>query len=581
MATGKNNFVRKLTAIICLTVSVCALTFNGAATGGSKPVQRAHVVILSTTDMHGRIFPIDYYTNKYDNVGIGKVATLVKEARRNDPDLLLLDSGDTIQGTPLEYLHNRRNNTPPDPMMLAMSALKYDAMAVGNHEYNFGLKVLEKARSEAKFPWLSANTYNTQVKGKPTNYHTPYVIREVQGVRVGILGLTTPGIPFWENKPNYEGLEFRETVGEAKKWVPLLRNEGKADVVVVAMHMGIEEDLRTGARSPSHMPNENAALAIARQVAGIDVILMGHTHRDVPSLVVNSEVIKTYMDIPNQKTSGYFNEGVLLTQANRWASHLARVDLYLEKGGDNRWHVLAKSARTIPVTEKTEVDAEVAKLGQPYHDETQAWLAKTIGESDKELTAPRCRFEDTAIIDLIHRVQLEAGNAEVSMAACFNPQARIPKGAVTVRDIAGLYEYENTLVTLELTGQQLKDALEHSAKYFREYEPGKSLNDLIDHRIPGYNFDMAQGATYDLDLTKPFGQRIQNLRLNGRSISPTQKLRVVTNNYRVNGGGGYTMFKNAPVVYRSSEEVRELIIDWVEKNKKIPTQADDNWRIVQ
>ena len=149
-----------------------------------------------------------------------------------------------------------------------------------------------------------------------------------------------------------------------------------------------------------------------------------------------------------------------------------------------------------------------------------------------------------------------------------------------MRNIAGLYEYENTLVTLELTGQQLKEALEHSARYFREYEQSKSLAQLIDQRVPGYNFDMAAGVTYDIDLTKPFGQRIQNLKFKGQPLAPTQKLRVVTNNYRVNGGGNYTMFKAAPVVYRSSEEVRELIIDWVEKHKTIPTQSNNNWRIV-
>jgi 2',3'-cyclic-nucleotide 2'-phosphodiesterase/3'-nucleotidase len=151
---------------------------------------------------------------------------------------------------------------------------------------------------------------------------------------------------------------------------------------------------------------------------------------------------------------------------------------------------------------------------------------------------------------------------------------------VTVRDIAGLYEYENTLVTVELTGQQLKEALEHSARYFKEYQPGKSLNELVDSRIPGFNFDVAQGVSYDIDLTKPMGQRIQNLKFKGQPLSATQKLRVVTNNYRVNGGGGFTMYKDAPVIYRSSAEVRELIIDWVEKNKTVPTQADDNWRIV-
>ena len=518
--------------------------------------QRAHVVIIGTTDMHGRVFPIDYYTNKYDNVGITKVATLIKEARKADPDLLLVDSGDTIQGTPLEYFHNKRNNTPPDPMMLAMSALHYDSMTVGNHEYNFGLKVLEKARSEAKFPWLSANTYE---KGTSTTHYQPYIVKEVEGVRIGVLGLTTPGIPNWENVPNYAGLEFKETVSEAKKWVAILRDKEKVDVVAITMHMGIEEDLRTGITNPSQVPNENAAIAIARQVPGVDVILMGHTHRDVPSLIVN---------------------GVLLTQANRWASHIARVDLYLEKGEAARWHVMARSARTIPVTEKTAVDPEIAQLGQPYDKETQDWLGRTIGASPEEITSQDCRFRDTAIIDLIQRVQLEAGKADVSMAACFNPQARIPKGPVTVRDIAGLYEYENTLVTLELTGQQLKDALEHSARYFREYQAGKSVADLVDQRIPGYNFDVAEGVSYEIDITKPFGQRILNLKFKGQPLDPKQRLRVVTNNYRVNGGGGFNMYKDAPIIYRSSEEVRELIIDWVERNKTIPTQSTNNWRIV-
>src|SRR5436190_7190283 len=299
--------------VILLNVSLTLISAISTGTAQRTAPQRAHVVILSTTDMHGRVFPIDYYTNKYDNVGIAKVATLVKEARKNDPDLLLLDSGDTIQGTPLEYFHNKRNNTPPDPMMLAMNALHYDAMAVGNHEYNFGLPVLDKARAEAQFPWLSANTYETQVRGDQSNYYTPYIVKEVQGVRVGVLGLTTPGIPNWENKSNYKGLEFRETVSEAKKWVAILRDQEKADVIVIAMHMGIEEDLRTGIPSPSQVPNENAAVAIARQVPGVDVILMGHTHREVGDLFVN---------------------GVLLTQANRWASHVARVDLYLEKSED-------------------------------------------------------------------------------------------------------------------------------------------------------------------------------------------------------------------------------------------------------
>src|ERR1043166_5347993 len=158
--------------------------------------ERVQITIIGTTDLHGNLNPIDYYTNKPDNRGLAKIATLIKAIRKEQPNVLLIDSGDTIQGSPLESFHGRKNNDPPDPMMLAMNALNYDAMTVGNHEYNFGLKVLEKARQEAKFPWLSANTYET--KTNQTHYK-PYLIRDIAGVKIGILGLTTPGIPNWDN----------------------------------------------------------------------------------------------------------------------------------------------------------------------------------------------------------------------------------------------------------------------------------------------------------------------------------------------------------------------------------------------
>jgi 2',3'-cyclic-nucleotide 2'-phosphodiesterase (5'-nucleotidase family) len=402
---------------------------------------------------------------------------------------------------------------------------------------------------------LSANTYD---KGTASTHYQPYIVKEITGVRVAVLGLTTPGIPNWENAPNYAGLEFKEPLGEAKKWVPLLREKERADVVVIAMHMGLEEDLRTGELNPGQVTNENEAIAIAKQVPGVDLIFMGHTHRDVPSVAIN---------------------GVQLLQANYWGRHLARADLYLENDG-SRWRVYARSARTIAVDDKVAADAELLKIGEPYDRETQAWLSQPIGESAAELTAAEATFRDTAILDLIQRVQLEAGNADVSMVASFNEKARIAKGPVTVRDIAGLYIYENTLVMLEVTGRQLKDALEHSAKYFRPYEPGKSARDLVDEKIPSYNFDIAEGVTYELNLAKPFGQRIENLQFHGKPLLPEQKLRLATNNYRVNGGGGYVMYKGAPVAYRSSEEIRELIIDWVERHKTIPTEPTNNWKIV-
>src|ERR1044072_3904996 len=508
--------------------------------GQSFAPDRVQITILGTTDLHGNLFPVDYFTDKPDNRGLAKIATLIRQIRKENPNVMLIDSGDTIQGTPLEYYHNEKNNTTPDPMMLAMNELHYDAMTVGNHEYNFGLKVLEKARGEAKFPWLSANTYDV---GTQKTHYKPYIVKEVAGVKIGVLGLTTPGIPNWDNPPNYAGLEFCEPVSEARKWVAVLRDQAKVDVVAIAMDMGLGEDLRSGEVSPGQVPHENEAIAIAQEVPGVDVIFMGHTHREVPSLYIN---------------------GVLLTQANYWGKQLARADLYLQKNANGSWRVYAKSARTLATDDRVEADPEVVKLAQPYDQETQEWLARVIGQSAEELTAKDARFRDTAILDLIQKVQLEAGKADVSMVASFNSEARIAKGPVTVRDIAGLYVYENTLVVLEITGQQLKGALEHAAKYFKAYVPGKAASDLVDEKIPAYNFDIAEGVTYDLDISKPVGQRTQNIRFRAQPLSMTRKLRLATNNYRVNGGGGYTMYKDAPVVYRSSEEIREMIIDWVE-----------------
>ena len=542
-------------ALLAIAVAHPESIAKGKTAAQETASQRAHITILGTTDLHGNIYPVDYYTNKADNRGLAKIATLIKRARTDNPTALLIDSGDTIQGTPLQYYHNKKNNLPRDPMMLVMSSLRYDAMAVGNHEYNFGLKVLDKARGEAEFPWLSANTYN---KGTEETHYKPYLVKEVSGVRVGILGLTTPGIPNWENVQNYAGLEFRDPVFEAKKWVAELRNKERVDLVVVAMHMGLEEDLRTGEINPSQVPNENRAVAIAREVPGVDAIFMGHTHKDTPAILLN---------------------GVLITQANHWGRHLARADFYLQKDSAG-WRIYAKAARTVTVDDKVDPDPDVLKLAEPYDAETQKWLAQEIGDSAEELSAKEARFRDTAILDLIQRVQLDVGKADVSMVAPFNLEARIARGPVTVRNIAGLYVYENTLVVLEVTGAQLKEALEHSAKFFRAYQPGKTLAELIDEKIPTYNFDIAEGVEYEIDIRRPIGDRIQNLRFQGKPLALTQKLRLATNNYRVNGGGGYNMYKNAPVISRSSEEIRELIIDWVERNKKIPTTATNNWKLL-
>ncbi len=539
--------LRRATLVLLAAVLIPAALLRAA--------ERRHLTLLSTTDLHGHVLPEDYFTGKPAELGLAKIATLIRDQRREDPHALLIDCGDTIQGSPLEYVHARVAPGPVDPMMLVMNALRYDCMTVGNHEYNFGLQVLHKAESEARFPWLSANTL--AVASRQPAYR-PFILRTIDGVRVAVIGITTPKIPVWEDAPHYAGLEFADPVATARRWVDEVRKKDHADVVVLAVHMGLEEDLGRSDAPPPALPGENQCLALARQVPGVDVILMGHTHRVVPDLFVN---------------------GVLLAQAGHWGDCLARVDLYLQQSPAGTWTVIAKSARTIPVTREIPADPVIEKIVAPYEAATQAWLRRPIGRCAVELDASRAREQDTALIDFINQVQAEAGHADVSFASSFNPRARIPAGPVTVREVYSLYVYENTLVVVQATGAQIKAALEHSALYYRAAPPGTPPAARVDPTIPGYNFDIASGLTYTMDLTRPPGQRIVGLSYRGRPLAPDARLRVALNNYRFGGGGGYTMFKDCPVVWKSSEEIRNLIIDWLERHHEIPTAADGHWRI--
>ncbi|GAB5559411.1 MAG: bifunctional metallophosphatase/5'-nucleotidase [Synoicihabitans sp.] len=523
---------------------------------GLARAERTHITVLSTTDLHGHVHPFDYFTGEPVNRGLAKAATLIKRARQLDPELILLDSGDTIQGSPFAYHAAVVEPINPNPIMAAMNALRYDAMAPGNHEFNFGLEALNTARRSSRFAWISANIC---LEGSDDPAYAPYIIKQVRGVRVGVLGLTTPTIPAWEDPAHYDGLYFMDPVAAAKRWVSELRRRSRVDVVIIAMHMGLEEDILSGTPTPGQLEGENAAVRIAREVPGVDLILMGHTHREVPSLTIN---------------------GVLLSQAGFWGDFVSRTTLMLERAEPtSRWQVIGKTATTHPITEDVPADPQILEITADAYSAAEAWMGQPIGNLPGALSAAQARFKDTAIMDLIHRVQLEAGDADVSLAACFNPDSRLPEGELTVRDIAGLYVYENTLVVVELTGAELKEALEHAATYFGTSQPGAPLQAWVNPAVPGYNFDMAEGVEYVIDLSRPAGDRITDLYFRNRPLKPDQKLRVATNNYRQSGGGGYAMIKEAPVLSRSNVGIRDLIIAWVQENPDLPMQPTDNWSI--
>jgi 2',3'-cyclic-nucleotide 2'-phosphodiesterase (5'-nucleotidase family) len=551
------RYLRKFFRTPRLVLFVVCLGMGGASThwplaartAQSPPTVR--ITLLGTTDLHGHIEPLDYYSNKPAQLGLAKIATLIRRVRAEQPNVLLLDSGDTIQGTPLAYYFARKDPDRPNPMIQAMNALKYDAAAVGNHEFNFGLEVLWKAKREARFPMLAANVKQTYQSG-PQHFE-PYIIKPIAGVRVAIVGFVTPAIPQWEIPANYRGYEFENIVDAARRVIPEVRK--RADVVVVLAHSGLGPDPSSGAGGePYDLPNENAVLALAEQVPGIDVILFGHTHLELPERIVH---------------------GVLLAQAKNWGASLARVDLDLSHAADGHWQITSKHSAVLPVSEKIPPDPEIVELAAPYERATQAYLDTPVATSAREMRGTTARFEDEPLVDLIHAVQLEAGRADVSMGGMLFTGAVIPKGQVTVRQIASLYIYENYLYTVVMNGAQLREALEHAASFLQPWPlpAGESV------RLPSFSFDSAEGVHYTIDVRLPAGHRVVGLTFQGKPLADTQTMRVAVNNYRYAGGDNYTVFKGLPIVYRSPEEIRDLIIEHLTRTHVVPTITDHNWRI--
>lgn len=518
--------------------------------------QTLTLTILHTSDLHGNIFPINYATNKPSDVGLAKIYTLVKAVRSENPNVLLIDTGDLIQGTPLEYYHARIENDPPDPMVLVMNHMGFKASVLGNHEFNYGMNILKKAISEAEFPFLSANIVK---KGTDQPYFKPYVVLEVSGVKVGLLGLTTKFIPNWEDPKNIAELDFLDPVEVAKKYVKILREEEKVDVVIVGYHGGLERDPESG-EPTEELTGENQGYQLLQEVPGIDALLTGHQHRSLAVMI----------------------KGVPVTQPSNWGKALGRIDLVLDNSSGS-WKIVDKKV-TLLSTKGVEADQEILSLAQSYEDKVQKWLDQPIGwaEGDFYVEDPlSARLEDHPLIEFINRVQMYYSKAKISSAALFNNDIKGWKeGPITLRDINAVYIYPNTLKVLKVTGKDIKDALELSASYF-DYDGNEiTVNkSWVEPKPRHYNYDMWEGIHYIIDVSKPVGQRIVDLTFEGKPVEMDKEYEIVLNNYRAGGGGGYTMFKGKPVVREVMMEVAELMADYVMQHKTIRPTVNHNWYV--
>ncbi len=549
-------FLSTIGAVALVAVGACASNTLGER--AAQPGDRVDLVVMGTTDIHGRLVPWDYYTGQPEERGLAKVATLVDSIRATNERVVLVDSGDLLQGNPLDYYFGIVEPAEVHPVVHAMNHLQYDGSTVGNHEFNYGLEALDRALEDAGFPFVDANVF---VAGTETTRWPPYTVVNVGGVLVGILGLTTPGSAIWDRHHVEGELEFRDIVESAVRVWPEL--EAASDVQVVAIHSGMGPGSSYDAEATG-VPEENAGQRLAETLPGIDVIFLGHSHLDIPSETVN---------------------GVLLTQAAKWGEALAVATLTLEKE-ERGWRLVDKVATTLSTEGVPSSAGFMAQLA-PYHESTVAYVADTIGWTAESWSTARARQIDTPVIDLIQRVQLEATGADLSAASAFTTEAQIERGAITVADAAGLYIYDNTLKAIEITGAQLRAYLEYSARFFhRVDEKGANIDaegdfDIFVDSIPGYNYDIVAGVDYTIDVSQPIGSRIQDLTFEGQPVADDQTFTLAINNYRQSGGGGFSMLQGAPVVYDRQEEIRQLLIEWIGARDTL-RQADvfeSSWRL--
>ncbi|WP_395759400.1 5'-nucleotidase C-terminal domain-containing protein [Streptomyces althioticus] len=573
------------------TVATPAAEAAPQAGRGKKPVKRYALTVMGTTDLHGHVFNWDYYKDaEYQDTdgnaqGLARVSTLVNRIReeRGRENTLLLDAGDTIQGTPLTYYYAKvdpitAKGGPVHPMAQAMNAIGYDAVALGNHEFNYGIETLRKFEEQCDFPLLGANAVDAKTL-KPA--FPPYFIKKfhVKGappVKVAVLGLTNPGIAIWDKAYVQGKLTFPGLEEQAAKWVPKLRSMG-ADVVVVSAHSGTSGTSSYGDQLP-HV--ENAAANVARQVPGIDAILVGHAHAEIAELRVT-----------NEKTG----KEVVLSEPLCYAERLTLFDVELtfERG---RWQVESVKA-SLRDAATVEDDPRITRLLGDEHAQVVAYVNQVVGTATETLTTVEARYKDAPIIDLISKVQEDvvrealagteyASLPVLSQASPFSRTSEIPAGDVTIRDLSSLYVYDNTLVAKLLTGAQVRAYLEFSAEYFTQTAAGAPVDvDKLTNAggRPDYNYDYVSGVTYDIDIAQPAGSRIKNLAFDGVPVDDAQQFVFAVNNYRANGGGAFPHVASAPELWAESTEIRTRIAEWATAKGVLDPKdfASEDWRLTR
>ncbi|MBS6018338.1 MAG: bifunctional metallophosphatase/5'-nucleotidase [Haemophilus parainfluenzae] len=532
--------------------------------------QEVNIKILGTSDIHGRVVPWSYGADVEDKSGsYAQIATYVKDVRKNNKNVVLVDVGDAIQDNQVDVFAKDKKYYKDHPIPKVLNEMKYDVFVLGNHEFNFGMKALDEILKDIKAKKLTANFY---YKKNDKRYIDATTIIEKDGVKLGIIGLSTPmSAKFEEDTGNLKDMKFTSPTEEARTQVEKLKAKG-VDAIIVIAHMGIENENKipdTGMRD------------VINAVDGIDVVIAGHMHKDVPS-----ETIKN----------------TLITEPHRYGTVVSEVDLTFDINDKKEVKLVKKESKTVPVKE-LEADKKIAEIYKPYHEKLRELNNVVIGQTENEMVPQETKHgvsaafsKDTGLSSFINDVEQHYSGADVVTFSFDHQKARMDKGDIKKKDIIFNYRYAGGDVTVyEMTGKQLKEYMEWSANYFDTIQPGDTEYRYNAERKKSkyVTYDIFGGVNYKIDLRNPQGSKIVDLTLaDGKPVTDDMKLKVGMNSYRfaqLNGKGGIWEGQQIPVLWeskvamgREKGTIQNMMIDYITnvKKGKIDGQSHNRWEII-
>ena len=532
--------------------------------------QEVNIKILGTSDIHGRVVPWSYGADVEDKSGsYAQIATYVKDVRKNNKNVVLVDVGDAIQDNQVDVFAKDKKYYKDHPIPKVLNEMKYDIFVLGNHEFNFGMEALDEILKDIKAKKLTANFY---YKKNDKRYIDATTIIEKDGVKLGIIGLSTPmSAKFEEDTGNLKDMKFTSPTEEARTQVEKLKAKG-VDAIIAVTHMGIENE--------NNIP-DTGMRDVINAVDGIDVVIAGHMHKDVPS-----ETIKN----------------TLITEPHRYGTVVSEVDLTFDINDKKEVKLVKKESKTVPV-KALEADKKIEEIYKPYHEKLRELNNVVIGQTANEMVPQETKHgvsaafsKDTGLSSFINDVEQYYSGADVVTFSFDHQKARMDKGDIKKKDIIFNYRYAGGDVTVyELTGKQLKEYMEWSANYFDTIQPGDTEYRYNAERKKSkyVTYDIFGGVNYKIDLRNPQGSKIVGLTLaDGKPVTDDMKLKVGMNSYRfaqLNGKGGIWEGQQIPVLWeskvamgREKGTIQNMMIDYITnvKKGKIDGQSHNRWEII-